>query len=269
VNVALRIAKRAVFMEKGEIRFEGPTAELLERGDILRAVFLKGAKEGEAAGAGDGDGSARSKRVSARARKADLERREALLQNPVVLEARGITKRYGGVTAVNGVDFQVHQDQILGLIGPNGAGKTSIFDLLSGFQTCDAGQILLDGVDITELPAWRRAELGLARSFQDARLWPALTVREAIATSMKKAADITSPLPAMFALPSAKDSEAAVSRRVEERLPRQVHRRALDRVPPHGGVRDVAVEQPARDRARRAVVGHRAEGDRGPRTGAA
>ena len=221
VNVALRIARRAVFMEKGEIRFEGPTAELLERTDILRAVFLKGAAAGEevataAAGADDPNVAARARRAAARARKQDLERRAALLDGEVVLEARGLTKRYGGVTAVNGVSFELHKGEILGLIGPNGAGKTSIFDLLSGFQKVNEGQVILDGTDVTEWPAWRRAEHGLARSFQDARLWPALTVREAIATSMRKAADITSPLPAMFGLPVAKDSELAVDARVEE-----------------------------------------------------
>jgi ABC-type branched-subunit amino acid transport system ATPase component/sugar phosphate permease len=219
VNVALRIAKRAVFMEKGEIRFEGPTAELLERTDILRAVFLKGAAAGEQVAVTGSEGATagtHARRAAARALKQDLERRAALLDGPVVLEAEDLTKRYGGVTAVNGVSFQLHEGEVLGLIGPNGAGKTSIFDLLSGFQKVDGGRVILDGLDVTDLPAWRRAEHGLARSFQDARLWPALTVREAIATSMKKAADITNPLPAMFGLPAAKDSEADIEDRVEE-----------------------------------------------------
>jgi branched-chain amino acid transport system ATP-binding protein len=199
VNVALRIADRAVFMEKGEIRFSGPTADLLERGDILRAVFLKG---GEAA-----------KGASA---KAAASRRAELLAGPVVLETRGLTKSYGGVKAVNDVSIQLHRGEILGLLGPNGAGKTSIFDLISGFQKPDGGHVILDGVDITQWPAWRRAEEGLARSFQDARLWPSLTVRDAIAVSLKKAATVRSPLPAMLDLPVWRESEAVIDARVEE-----------------------------------------------------
>jgi ABC-type branched-subunit amino acid transport system ATPase component len=212
VNVALRIAKRAVFMEKGEVRFSGPTEELLGRTDILRSVFLKGAASVEESSSQNGA----KKRTSARARKEDRERRDALLEKPIVLETVGLTKRYGGVTAVNSVDLQLHEDQILGLIGPNGAGKTSVFDLISGFSKADGGRVLLRGQDVTDWPAWRRADAGLARSFQDARLWPSLTVREALAVSMRKQAEVTHPLPAMAGLPLARESEAAIGKRVEE-----------------------------------------------------
>src|SRR5581483_227201 len=91
VNVALRLAKRAVFMEKGEVRFEGPTSELLERPDVLRSVFLEGAKGSfEDIDSGASGGSARPER----------EDRSAIQSNAVVLETIGITKRYGGVAAV-------------------------------------------------------------------------------------------------------------------------------------------------------------------------
>jgi branched-chain amino acid transport system ATP-binding protein len=217
VNVALRLAKRAVFMEKGEIRFSGPTAELLGRTDILRAVFLKGAasvtsngKNGKNGSNGTGNGKAPSR---ATLRAADIAA-NALLDNPVVLETRGLTKRYGGVVAVNEVDLQLHQGQILGLIGPNGAGKTSIFDLISGFSKPDRGVVALDGREVTTWPAWRRANAGLARGFQDARLWPSLTVREALAAAI--GSSITSPLPAFFGSPAAKDAEVALALRVEE-----------------------------------------------------
>ncbi len=215
VNVALRIAKRAVFMEKGEIRFSGPTSELLERTDILRSVFLEGAASGMAMAEGDGGGNGAPKKLSARARRADLARRAELLEKPVILETIGLTKRYGGVTAVNGVDLQLHQDQILGLIGPNGAGKTTIFDCISGFTPIDGGRIILDGVEVTDWPGWKRAEARLARSFQDARLWPSLTVKEALAASMKQSMDTTSPLPAIFGLPLHKDTERRLDRKVE------------------------------------------------------
>jgi branched-chain amino acid transport system ATP-binding protein len=213
VNVALRLAERAVFMEKGEIRFSGPTAELLDRTDILRAVFLRGAQ----AGSTNGDGSAGSKRrVPAQARRADAKRRAGLLDQPVLLETWGLTKRYGGVRAVDQVDLQLHEGQILGLIGPNGAGKTTIFDIISGFTPPDGGRVRFLDIDVTRWPAWRRAELGLARSFQDARLWPSLTVKEALAVSMRKQSAVTSPLPAFLGLPPARDSEAFVDDRVEE-----------------------------------------------------
>jgi branched-chain amino acid transport system ATP-binding protein len=213
VNVALRIAKRAVFMEKGEIRFTGPTAELLERADILRSVFLEGAASGMTMA--EGDAGAAKPTLSASARKADLARRAELLEKPVLLETIGLTKRYGGVTAVNGVDIQLHQDQVLGLIGPNGAGKTTIFDCISGFTPIDGGRVILDGDDVTEWPAWRRAEARLSRSFQDARLWPSLTVKEALAAAMKQSMDTTNPLPALFGLPLYKDTERRVERKVE------------------------------------------------------
>jgi ABC-type branched-subunit amino acid transport system ATPase component len=213
VNVALRIAERAVFMEKGEIRFFGPTSELLDRPDILRSVFLEGAQSGlETSSSSSSSNGTAPKRSSA----ADAAKRAALLEGPVVLEVSGLTKRYGGVTAVNDVGFELHADQVLGLIGPNGAGKTTIFDLISGFAPLDAGQVKLAGVDVTGWPPYRRAALGLGRSFQDARLWGALTVREAMAASLAQTVEVTSPLAAAFGLPSVDDSERAVEAKVDE-----------------------------------------------------
>jgi ABC-type branched-subunit amino acid transport system ATPase component/sugar phosphate permease len=229
VNVALRIAERAVFMEKGEIRFFGPTSKLLERPDILRSVFLQGAHSGlelgrasangnghgDGNGDGNGNGSSRARRPLA-VRRAERLRRQSLADGPVVLEAVGLTKRYGGVTAVNGVGFALHEHEVLGLIGPNGAGKTTIFDLLSGFTPLDGGRVLLGGVDVTGWPPHRRAAAGLGRSFQDARLWPSLTVQETLAASLAKRVEMTGPLAAAFALPSVDDSERAVAAKVDE-----------------------------------------------------
>ncbi len=212
VNTALRLAERAVFMEKGEVRFSGPTAELLDRPDILRAVFLQGTEAGLRVTAGADPGPApEGGHPAARA-----HRRAELLRAPLVLEARGITKRYGGITAVSDVSFGLHQGQILGLIGPNGAGKTTIFDLLSGFASIDGGRVLLGEQDVTGWPAYRRAALGLGRSFQDARLWPSLTVRESIAAAFERRVDVRSPLASMLALPNALDAERRVDRQVEE-----------------------------------------------------
>ena len=201
VNVALRLADRAVFLEKGEVRFTGPTKDLLERDDILRAVYLQGAA------AADDDAAPIT---------VDRERSAALLDNPVVLETRGLPKRYGGITAVNDVDLQLHQDEILGLIGPNGAGKTTVMDLISGFQPLNAGRVFLHGQEVTDWPASARARFGLGRSFQDARLWPTLTVKENLAVALERAVPCPDAMLAAFNLPETRDSEAWIDLRVEE-----------------------------------------------------
>ena len=95
-----------------------------------------------------------------------------------ILEARGVAKRFGGVIAVRGVDLDVGEGELLGLFGPNGAGKTTMFNLIAGAILPDAGQVLLQGRDITREPAWRRARLGIARSFQIVRPFRALSVLE-------------------------------------------------------------------------------------------
>src|SRR5206468_6158347 len=133
-------------------------------------------------------------RRAAVAARRDLERRSALLDQPVVLETTDLTKRYGGIAAVNAVDLQLHQGEILGLIGPNGAGKTTIFDLICGFTPSNSGRVHLLGHDVTDWSADRRAWAGLGRSFQDARLWPSLTVREAIAVGLERQIDVRAAL---------------------------------------------------------------------------
>ena len=219
VSVALRLASRAVFMEKGEVRFAGATAQLLERPDILRSVFIQGASAGldaQNGEAGPDRPSARPKSVESDEAIPKETRREALLEGTVVLETVGLTKRYGGITAVDGVDLQLHEGQILGLIGANGAGKTTIFDLISGFADIDDGRVLLEGEDVTTWPAFRRARHGLNRSFQDARLWPSLTVADAIAVALGQNAPMTNPIATMLAVPQVDESEAIIAARVDE-----------------------------------------------------
>ena len=177
VNVAITLAQRAVFMEKGEVRFDGPTADLLDRPDILRAVFLKGAA------AATGGASA----------KVAKEKAPFLAvcdhcghEHRAALEVDEIAVRFGGVRAVDGVSFQVRERQILGIIGPNGAGKTTVFDLVSGYLSPDDGKVKLWGDDVTALAPEARASLGLGRSFQDARLFPSMTVRQTIAVALER-----------------------------------------------------------------------------------
>jgi branched-chain amino acid transport system ATP-binding protein len=94
------------------------------------------------------------------------------------LSARGLTVRFGGHLAVNGVDLDVEEGTITGLIGPNGAGKTTIFNALCGMQELVSGRVLLDDKDVTSLATHQRARLGLARTFQRLELFGSLTTRE-------------------------------------------------------------------------------------------
>jgi branched-chain amino acid transport system ATP-binding protein len=82
------------------------------------------------------------------------------------LDVKGLTKRYGGLTANADVTFDVKEGEILGVIGPNGAGKSTLFDLITGYQPPDAGRVTLDGRDITGVRPDRIAGLGVARTFQ-------------------------------------------------------------------------------------------------------
>jgi branched-chain amino acid transport system ATP-binding protein len=94
-----------------------------------------------------------------------------------VLEATGVTLRYGAVVAVDNVDIAVEPGMLHGVIGPNGAGKSSFMDALSGRRRLSAGKVVLDGEDITKRPvAWRRTR-GMARSFQKTSVFNSMTVR--------------------------------------------------------------------------------------------
>jgi ABC-type branched-subunit amino acid transport system ATPase component len=207
INIALTIAERAYFMEKGEVRFSGPTAELAERGDILRAVFLEGAS----AVKGKGKGRGRGKKAAAAI--ADDEGRAI---GAPLLEVRGISRRFGGITAVDDVTFALHEHEILGLIGANGAGKTTIFDLVSGHLPLDGGRLVFAGHDVTDLAAHRRAALGLGRSFQDARIFPSLTVTENIALGLERHIEVRDHVSSLLDLPAAQESEVDVAWTVDD-----------------------------------------------------
>jgi branched-chain amino acid transport system ATP-binding protein len=208
VNVALSVADRALFLERGQVRFAGPADELADRPDLLRSVFL-GRASGAAAPSAVSDGSAATAGPAAPSRSADTA-------GSPVLEARGLSVAFGGVRAVHDVSLSVAPHEIVGVIGPNGAGKTTLFDLLSGFVPPDGGTAALGGRDVTGASPSARARLGLGRSFQDARLFPSLSVGETIATACERWVRVPDPLSAAFHLPNAYDSERAVSRRVDE-----------------------------------------------------
>jgi len=96
----------------------------------------------------------------------------------VLLDVRGITKRFGGLVANNDVSLRVSAGELVGVIGPNGAGKSTLFDLLTGFQTADAGEVLLDGRAVTRLRPDEISRLGVARTFQKLKPFTQMTVLE-------------------------------------------------------------------------------------------
>jgi ABC-type branched-subunit amino acid transport system ATPase component len=97
-----------------------------------------------------------------------------------ILEIRGLTRRFGGLTAVDHFDVEVHEGEIVSLVGPNGAGKTTVFNLISGVLRPTTGSVRLLGRELVRLPAHRITHQGVARTFQNIRVFPQLTVRENI-----------------------------------------------------------------------------------------
>lgn len=104
-----------------------------------------------------------------------------------LLAMRGVSKRFTGVIAVNAVDLDIAEGDLVGLFGPNGAGKTTLFNLIAGALYADEGRIGFDGGDIARLPAFRRARLGIGRTFQIVRPFRALTVRENLLAAVPRA----------------------------------------------------------------------------------
>ncbi|WP_132980596.1 branched-chain amino acid ABC transporter ATP-binding protein/permease [Pigmentiphaga sp. D-2] len=110
-----------------------------------------------------------------------LARRAQPAHGEVVLEARGLTKRFGGLVANNDISFTVPAGGVLALIGPNGAGKSTMFNLLSGVDDPTSGKVVFRGRDVTGRPSREIAALGMGRTFQHVRLLPQMTVIENIA----------------------------------------------------------------------------------------
>jgi len=95
-----------------------------------------------------------------------------------LLRTTGLCRKFGGITAVNEVDFSVEPGTITGLIGPNGAGKTTLFNNITGMDVPSSGQVFFREREITGQPAWRICRMGIARTFQNIRLFKELTVLE-------------------------------------------------------------------------------------------
>lgn len=101
------------------------------------------------------------------------------------LELDHLTIKFGGLTAVNDISFEVKQHEIHGLIGPNGSGKTTIFNILSGYYKPTSGKVFFEGKDITNFPAYKITEAGFARTFQNLRLFKSMTVLENVMVAME------------------------------------------------------------------------------------
>jgi branched-chain amino acid transport system ATP-binding protein len=121
-----------------------------------------------------------------------------------MLEVRGATKRFGNLVAVKDVSMSVKTGELRAIIGPNGAGKTTFFNMISGYFPPTGGSILLDGKDVTQVPAHLRVGLGMGRTFQITEIFPELTVHENVLTAAEVAAGQT-----LRMLPSRSDARLA------------------------------------------------------------
>ena len=197
INVALQVAERAVYMEKGEIRFDGTVRDLMRRPDVVHSVFLSSAVSSDLT-------TATQRRLN-----------ELGDARETVLEVDGLELSYGGVKVLNGVSLTAHRAEVIGLVGPNGAGKTTLFDAISGAAELSAGTIRLLDRDVTRLGMHQRALLGLARSYQNVKLFPALTVRESIAIALERHLRSRSIVMAALWTPVSSRSEKRARRRVD------------------------------------------------------
>src|SRR5690606_29555709 len=123
-----------------------------------------------------------------------------------ILEVRGLTMRFGGLLAVNGVGLSVHEKQVVSMIGPNGAGKTTVFNCLTGFYQPTSGSIRLKGESIEGLTGHKIARKGVVRTFQNVRLFKDMTVVENLLVAQHRHLN-TGYLAGLFKTPAFRRSE--------------------------------------------------------------
>ncbi|HEY1111567.1 MAG TPA: ABC transporter ATP-binding protein [Opitutaceae bacterium] len=136
---------------------------------------------------------------------------------PAVLQLDKATIRFGGLTAVNAVDFTVRQGELCGLIGPNGAGKTTVFNLITGVYQPTDGTISFLGEDIAGQRIDQLVARGIARTFQNIRLFGSLSVFDNVRVACNLHRE-TAPIQSLMRLGAFREDEAAIARRVEELL---------------------------------------------------
>jgi len=134
-----------------------------------------------------------------------------------LLVAGNVRKEFGGLTAVNDLDFTIPERSIVSLIGPNGAGKTTFFNMLTGLYRATSGTIVFDGQDVTDKPAHAITKLGVGRTFQNIRLFPQMTALENVLVGMHSRLK-GGILGAIFGTPSVRREEREASDRARELL---------------------------------------------------
>ena len=134
-----------------------------------------------------------------------------------LLEISNVTMQFGGLTALNEVDFSIRKGEILGLIGPNGAGKTTCFNVMTGVYQATSGQVRFQGAPIAKLDRHRITRLGIARTFQNIRLFPEMTALENVIVGCDAHAT-TGMFGALFRTPKQRREEAASRARAMELL---------------------------------------------------
>ncbi len=139
------------------------------------------------------------------------------MQSDNLLQVENLTKTFGGLVAVDRVSFAVRPGAIKSIIGPNGAGKTTIFNLLTGVDTCTAGEVLFDGHDVSRTPAHTICGLGIARTFQNIRLFPDMTVLQnvMVAHHCRSKSDFVA---SILKLPGTRKEERWIAERSRELL---------------------------------------------------
>jgi branched-chain amino acid transport system ATP-binding protein len=134
-----------------------------------------------------------------------------------LLEVRDLTVKFGGVTALNGVNLHVSEGEVAALIGPNGAGKTTVFNIVTGYYTPAAGDVLVDGVSMLGKRPYKIARAGLGRTFQNIRLFEEMTALENVATAAD-ALNKTGLLGSLLGLPRSRKDEAKSEAKAHELL---------------------------------------------------
>jgi branched-chain amino acid transport system permease protein len=178
--------------EEANVHFGTTQANLVVYGAVMAAVvlflprgivpsvagWLRARRERGAEPLVSGAIDLRPSHVAARPRAVEASR--------VLLEVRGLSKRFGGVRAVDDLSFAVREGTITALIGPNGSGKTTAFNLVDGMMRANKGEVWLDGRRIDRCDAWERAHLGLGRTFQITRLFREMTVLENVVAPLRR-----------------------------------------------------------------------------------
>lgn len=135
----------------------------------------------------------------------------------MLLEVSGLSKVFGGVTAIDSLDIAVGEGEIVSIIGPNGAGKTTLFNLMTGMIVADGGKILFDGRDIVGMRPSQILRLGIARTFQNVRLFPEMSVRENVMLA-RHCRTKSGVLRSILRVPSFRKEEEETKKRAEEAL---------------------------------------------------